>query len=79
MEHESDDYANWCSWYSHQRIGTRTGGPGNNGMGGDCLSYSIVEFSQNTGKIPGDLRKLVVIETPVENHQLMLMWKTFKE
>ena len=28
VEHESDNYSNyiWCSWYSHQRIGTRTGG-----------------------------------------------------
>ena len=28
MGHESDDKinCNWCSWYSDQRIGTRTGG-----------------------------------------------------
>ena len=28
MEHESDDYTNcnWCFWYSHQRIGSRTEG-----------------------------------------------------
>ena len=34
VEHESDDYTNcnWCSWYSHQGIATRTGGLGNNGM-----------------------------------------------
>ena len=26
VEYEGDDYTNcnWCSWYSHQRIGTRT-------------------------------------------------------
>ena len=29
---------------SHQRIGIRTGGPGNNEMGGDCPNYSIVEI-----------------------------------
>ena len=32
VEQESDSYinCNWSSWYSHQRIGTRTGGLGNN-------------------------------------------------
>ena len=30
MEHKSDGYTNcnWCSWYSHQRISTWTGGLG---------------------------------------------------
>ena len=48
VEHESDDYTNcnWCSWYSQQRIGTRTGGLGNNGTGGDHPKYSIVEIGQ---------------------------------
>ena len=56
MEHESDDYTNcnWGSWYSHQRIGTRTGGFENNGKGGDSPNYSIVDISQNTDKSPGD-------------------------
>ena len=38
VEHESDNYTNcnWCSWYSHQRIGTTTGGLGNNRIGRDC-------------------------------------------
>ena len=33
MEHESDDYTNcnWFSWYSHQKIGTRTGWVRKNG------------------------------------------------
>ena len=33
-ELESDDYTNcnWCSCYSHQGIGTRTGGLGKNGL-----------------------------------------------
>ena len=41
VEHESDDYTNWnwCSWYSHQRIGTRTGGHGNNGWRLSKLQY----------------------------------------
>ena len=66
MEYESDDYTNckWCFWYSHLRIGTRTGGLGNNGTGGDCQNYSIVEIGRNTEKSPGDLRKLAVAQTP---------------
>ena len=50
VEHDSDDYinCNWCSWYSHQRINTRTQGLGNNMTGGDCSNYSIVEIGQNT-------------------------------
>ena len=28
---------------------------------------------------PGDLRRLAVTQTPVKNHQLILMWKTLKE
>ena len=75
MEHESDNYTNcnWCSWYSHQRIGTRTGGLGNNWTGGGCPNYSIVEIGQNTEKSTGDMRRLVVTQTPVRNHLLTLV------
>ena len=77
MEHEGDGdtNCNWCSWYSHWRIGTKTGGLGNNGTGGDCPNYSIVEIRQNT-KNPGDLRRLVVTQTQMKTHQLTLVWKT---
>ena len=54
-------------------IGTRTGGIGNNGTGRDCPNYSSVDIAQNTVKSPGDLRRLVVTQTPVENHQLTLL------
>ena len=37
---------------------------------------SIVENGQNTGKSPGDLRRLAVTHSPVKDHQLTLMWKT---
>ena len=63
----------------HQRIGTGTRGVGNNGTGGDCPNYSIVEIGQNAEKSPGDLRRLAVTQTPVETHQLTLMRKTLKE
>ena len=45
----------------------------------ETSNYSIVEINQNTEKSPGDLRKLAGTQTPVENHQLTLMWKTLKE
>ena len=47
-------------------------------MGGDCPNYGIIEISQNTEKSPGDLKRLVITQTPVENHQLMPMGKTIK-
>ena len=40
---------------------------------------SIAENGQNTETSRGDLRRLVVTQTPVKNHQLTLMWKTLKE
>ena len=48
-------------------------------MSGDCPNNSNVEIGQNTVKSPGDLRRLVVVQTPEENHQLTLMWKTVDE
>ena len=39
-------------------------------------NYNIVEIGQNTEKNPGDLRRLAVTQTPVKDHQLVLMWKT---
>ena len=47
-----------------------TGGLGNNG---DCPNESIVEIGQNTEKSPGDLSKLDVTQTSMENHKLTLM------
>ena len=63
VEHESDDYTNcnWCSWYSHQRISTRTEGLGNKKMSRDHPNCSIIEIRQNTEESPGDLRRLAVI------------------
>ena len=40
---------------------------------GNHLNYSIVEIDQNTEKSPGDLERLAVTQTPVENSQLMLV------
>ena len=80
LEHESDGDTdcNWCSWFSHQRICTRTRGFGNNRTSGINPNYSIANIDQNTEKSPGDLRRLAVSQTPVKDHRLMLMWKTLK-
>ena len=81
VEHESDSdpNCNWCSLYSHQRTGTRTGGYGNKKTSGDHLNYSIIEIDQNTEKSPGDLRRLAVTYNPARKHRLTLVWKTRKE
>ena len=44
---------------SHERIGKMTSGLGNKSTSGDNPNYSIAEFSQNTEKSPGDLRRLM--------------------
>ena len=81
MELESNGYTNcnWCSWYSHQKIGLETGGPRNNRTNGDYPNYSIIKIGQNTAKSHGDLRRLVVTHTPGKDHQQTLIWKILKE
>ena len=80
MEHESDDdtNCNWCTWYIHRRICTGTGGFGNKRRGGDHPNCSIIKISLNIEKSPGDLRRHAISQTPVEDYQLMLVWKTLK-
>ena len=75
MEHKSycDTNCNWNVRYSHQKIGSGTGGYGNKKTIGDHLNYSIAEIDQNTKKSPGDIRRLAVTQTPEENHQLMFV------
>ena len=81
VEHEGDYYTNcdWCFWYSHQRILKGTEGLGNKRTSGDHPNNYIIENGQNTEKSPGDLRRLAVTQTPMKDHQLKLMWKTFTE
>ena len=40
---------------------------------GDHLDFSIIKIGQNTEKSIGNLRRLAVTHTPVENHQLTLV------
>ncbi len=64
---DGDTNCNWCAQYSHQRIGTETGGFGNKRTSEDYPNYSIVGISQNSKKSPGNLWRLAVTQTPVEN------------
>ena len=77
MEHEGDDdnHCNWFARYSQQKIGTRIRGIGNKRTSGDYPNYSIIKIGHNTEKSPGDLRRLAVTQTPVENHLLTLIGK----
>ena len=75
MEHESngDTNCNWCTWYSHQRTDNGTGGLGNKRMSRYHPNNSIIKISQNTEKSPGNLRRLAITQTPVEDNQLTLV------
>ena len=61
MERDNDTNCNWCTQYSHQRIGTGTGRLGDEKTSGDPPNYSIAEISQS----PGDL--LSLNEKPLAN------------
>ena len=76
VEHESDGDTNckWCTRYNHQRIDKRIRGFRNKRMSGTHPSYRIIKIDPNTKKSPGDPRRLVVIQTPVENRQLTFVW-----
>ena len=80
MEHEGNGDANfnWRTWSSPQSISKETGRLGNKRINENHPDYSIFKIGQNTKKSPGDLKRLAVTQTPVENHQLTLVWKTIK-
>ena len=52
VEHEGDCHTscNWCSWYGHQRIDTRTRGFGNNRTRVNHPKYSFIKIGQNAEK-----------------------------
>ena len=60
-----------------KRIGEVTGTLGNKRTSGDHPDH-IIKIGLNTEKSPGDLRRLAVIQSPVRNYLLTLVWKTFK-
>ena len=71
MEHEDDGDTN-CNWRVRYRQ-QRTGGFGNKRTSEDHLNYYIIEIGQNTEKSLGDLKRLAITQTPVEDHHLMLI------
>ena len=46
---------------------------------GKCQNYHIIDNSPNMEKNPGDLRRLAVTHSSVNEHQLTLLLKTHKE
>ena len=75
-EGDADTNCNLCTRYGYQRIVKGTGRLRNKRARGDHLDYIIIKIGQNTKKISRTLRKLVVTQTPVRNHQSKLVWKT---
>ena len=75
MEYEgdSDTNCNWPTRYSHQRIGTKTGGLGNKRTSGAHPNDNINKIGQYTKKIPGELSRLSVSQTQVRSHKLTLV------
>ena len=75
MEHEGDGdtSCNWHTRYSHQRIGTGTGGLEVWRTSGDHPNYGTIENGQNAEKSPRDLRRFDVTQAPLKDHQLKLI------
>ena len=71
-----DTNFNWLFWGSSQKFGKGAGRVGNQRKNHDYPDFSIVVIGQNTKKSLGNLRKLAVTETPVEDHQLKLARNT---
>ena len=68
-----------CAWYSHQRIGKRSGGNGNKRSSVEHPNYSTVKIGQNTEKSPGDLRRLDVTQTPLKKLSANAGMKKYKQ
>ena len=74
MEHEEDDdtSCNRCARYNHQRNGKGTRRIRNKYTVGGHLNDIAFKIGQDTKKSPEDLRRFVVTQTPVKDHQLIL-------
>ena len=78
-EGDGDTNRNRCTWNkSPQDFGKGTRRLRNKRISSDHPDYTILKIGQNTGKSPGDLRRLAVPKTPVRNHQLRRVRKTLK-
>ena len=76
-ECDGDTNSNWCTWNVPQTLHKETRRAGNLRMrrSWDHPNYSIANIGLNTEKSPRVLRRLTVIQTPVKDHQLMLVCK----
>ena len=76
IKHKGDGDTNfiWCTWNGPQRMG----GDENQRKNQDNPNQRIVKIAQNTLKCPGDLSRLAVIQIPVKDHQLKLVWNWSK-
>ena len=81
MEHHGygDNNYNWCDWNDPKILVGGTGRVGNQILNRGHSNYDIVKIGLNTAKSPGDLRRFALIQTPVKDHQLMLVSKKCKE
>ena len=82
---ELKSYVTWIDGYTNYNWSTRnnlqglwkgTGRVGNWRTDWDHPNYNIIEIGQNTEKSPGDLWRLDVTKSPVNNLQLTLVGKT---
>ena len=62
----------------YQKIGIGVRGFGYKRTSWNHPKYSIAEIGQNSKKSSGELRRLAVSHTPVENHYVKLVWKLIK-
>ena len=62
-----------------QSVGKKLGRVGNWKNNREHANCRIIENTQNTEKSPGDMKRLVVTQTIVKEHQLTLVWKTRKK
>ena len=78
MEHESngDTNSNWCTWKDPQKNGEGIG-ESRKKRSGNHPDYSIITIGIPR-KVLKTGRKIAVTQTPVRNHQLMLVRKTLK-
>ena len=58
-----------------QRLDEEARRVGNRRTSRDRPNYCIVKIVKNTEKSSGDLRTLVVTQTPVKDHRLQVTWK----
>ena len=70
-EHEGngDTCHSLCTWNGPERLEKRTGRNGIWQTNRDHSNYSIVEIGCNNKKSHGDLKRFVITQTPVKDHQ----------